>query len=71
MKINTKNNTSVYVLSEDQMSQLDELISALQSVYCDIYSNRELSAERVLGKIPMMAVLTAVIKDQFSFEDLS
>ena len=71
MKINTKKNTSVYVLSEDQMARLDELISELQSVYCDIYSNRELSVEKVLGKMPMMAALTAVIKDQFSFEDLN
>ena len=71
MKINTKNNTSVYVLSEDQMGRLDELISELQSVYCDIYSNRELPMEKVLGKMPIAAALTAVIKDQFGFEGLN
>ena len=42
------------------------------SVYAAKYiPNGELSVERVLGKMPRIAVLTAVIKDQFSFEDLN
>jgi hypothetical protein len=70
MKIVTKDQTTVYVLTADQMGQLDELISSLQAVYCDIFSNRELSIDEVLKKTPMMAVLTAVIKDQYTFTDI-
>ena len=52
MKIVTKDQTTVYVLTADQMTQLDELISSLQAVYCDIYSNRELSVDEILKKLP-------------------
>jgi len=50
--------------------QLDELISSLQAVYCDIFSNRELSVEGILNTTPRIALLTAVIKDQYNFTDI-
>jgi len=70
MKIVTKDQTTVYVLTADQMLQLDELISSLQAVYCDIFSNRELSVEGILNTTPRIALLSAVIKDQYNFTDI-
>lgn len=32
----------VYIINEDLMNQLDEAISTLQCIFCDIFSNYEI-----------------------------
>lgn len=72
MKILTDQNskTSIYILTETHIQKLDELISELQCVYCDIYSNRQLSLTSGLEKTPLSGLLNAIPKNRHSNDDL-
>ena len=58
-----KDKASVYVLNENHMQKLDELITELHCVYCDIYSNRELSTTSGLRETPTSALINALIEN--------
>lgn len=70
MKKIIKSKTSVYVLTENHIQKLDELITELQCVYCDIYSNRQLSLTSGLESTPASGLINAVIENNVDMEDL-
>ena len=67
----SKNKTSVYILNESHMRKLDELISEIQCVYCDILSNRALSVTSGLEVTPASALLNAISENRLSIDDVT
>lgn len=61
--------TSIYILTETHMGKLDELITELQAVYCDIYANRELSVTSALAKTPASGLINATIDNNSDLDD--
>lgn len=71
MKQLSKKRTNIFVVDEGRMAKLDELISELQCVYCDILSNRGLSVTSGLERTPMSGLLNAISENGLSLDDVS
>ena len=52
------------------MAKLDELITEIQAVYCDIYSNRKLSVTNGLEVTPASGLINAVAENKLNFDDV-
>ena len=70
MKKIPRTKTSIYVLTESHMQKLDELISELQCVYCDIYSNRQLSITSGLEETTASGLVNCLIESRLAIEDI-
>lgn len=70
MKLESKARTNVFIVDEQRMQKLDELISELQCVYCDILSNRGLSISLGLERTPLSALLNAASENNVPLDDL-
>lgn len=70
MKLESKKRTNVFIVDEQRMNKLDELISELQCVYCDILSNRGLSIGLGLERTPLSALLNAASENNLSLDDV-
>jgi len=44
--------TKIYLISEDQLSKLDEMLTTMQSLFMEIYANREYEITFREPKIP-------------------
>ena len=62
--------SKIYVLTEVHMAKLDELITEIQAVFCDIYSNRQLSVTSGLEITPASGLLNAVAENRLNFDDI-
>lgn len=63
--------TNIYVLTEVHMAKLDELITEIQAVYCDIYSNRKLSVTKGLEVTPASGLLNAMVENKLKLNDMT
>lgn len=62
--------SNIYVLTDTHMTKLDELITEIQAVYCDIYSNRGLSLSSMLDTSPAPGLINDAIETNVDFEDI-
>jgi len=70
MKLESQKRTNVFIVDEPRMQKLDELISELQCVYCDILSNRGISISLGLERTPLSALLNAASENNLSLDDV-
>lgn len=70
MKRQEPEKADVYVLTQNHMGKIEELISELQSVYCDIFSNRHLKVTSGLEITPASALINAVIENKRDFDEI-
>jgi hypothetical protein len=71
MKQLPKKRTTIFVLDENRMAKLDELISELQCIYCDILSNRGLSiTSGAISSTPISTLLNHVSENGLSLGDV-
>jgi hypothetical protein len=60
----------IFILDEMRMQKLDELISELQCLYCDIFSNRSLSVTSGLDRTPASGLINALSENGLSMDDI-
>jgi hypothetical protein len=70
MKLESKERKNVFIVDEQRMHKLDELISELQCVYCDILSNRGLSISSGRERTPLSTLLNAASENNIPLDDL-
>ena len=62
--------TDIYILTGDHMEKIEEIVSELQCVYLDIFSNRGLSVTQGLEKTPASAIINAAIENEVPFNSI-
>jgi len=70
MTESSKTRTSIYILGEEHMRKLDELISEIQCIYCDIFSNRCLTVTSKYAGTPESAFINANSGNGQSMDDI-
>ena len=70
MKNPANRKTEIYILTEAHMARLDELISEIQAVYLDIFSNRGLSVTSGMERTPASGLINALSENELAFEDV-
>ena len=62
--------SAIYVLTESHMGKLDELITEIQAVYCDILSNRQFLVTSGPAATPASGLTNAVIENHCCLEQV-